>query len=207
MKTRALFIALMAVALAACNNTMQPEQQASTSNAATTTTQEQPQDIDLITPQGIGDFQLGSTIPDTHPDYTFKEVSIIDEEDMEELFYEVHKDGKLMFIIHPSLIDESCAYDDKIGQIAVFSNQYSYKGNRVGDNINDILKNNPGLKTTYFYDNNFRVTDGGITYYVDGNDYEGQLPEVPFDIPTPVDHPTFKPDAKVASIWISPAMD
>ena len=49
----------------------------------------------------------------------------------------------------------------------------------------------------------FRINDGNITYFVNSDAYDGPLPEVPFDIPAPVENPTFKPDAKVSAIWIT----
>jgi hypothetical protein len=86
----------------------------------------------------------------------------------------------------------------------VVSDQFTHNGIGVGSNVNDILKANPNLEVTFYDDQYFRINDGGITYLISSEAYDGPLPEVPFDIPAPVENPTFKPDAKVSSIWIHP---
>ena len=158
----------------------------------------------VITDEGIGDFKFGTIIPDTHPDYDIKEVLTVDEEEFEEMSYEFSKDGEVQFVVFPAYIDETDAQSDEIGAIMVMSDKYIYNGNRIGDNINDILKAQPELKVTFYDDNIFRINDGNITYFVNADNYDGPLPDVPFDMPAPVENPTFKPDAKVASIWVQP---
>ena len=115
-----------------------------------------------------------------------------------------NKDGEVQFVIYPSYIDETDAQSNEIGGIMVVSDQFTHNGIGVGSNVNDILKANPNLEVTFYDDQYFRINDGGITYLISSEAYDGPLPEVPFDIPAPVENPTFKPDAKVSSIWISP---
>ena len=204
MKTKALFFA-MAVALAACNNGNPQDQKANEpeSTAIQATNDNLPKK-DIITDDGLGEFQLGATIPESHPDYDIKAVVSVDEEEMEEVSFEFSKDGMVQFVIYPSYIDETDAQSNEIGGIMVVSDQFTHNGIGVGSNVNDILKNNPDLKVAFDDDQYFRIYDGGITYLISSDDYDGPLPEVPFDIPAPVENPTFKPDAKVSSIWILP---
>ena len=204
MKAKALFFA-MAVALAACNNGNPQDQKANEpeSTAIQATNDNLPKK-DIITDEGLGEFKIGDAIPDSHPDYDIKAVVSVDEEEMEEVTVEFSKDGVVQFIIYPSYIDETDAQTNEIGGIMVVSDQFTHNGIGVGSNVNDILKANPNLEVTFYDDQYFRINDGGITYLISSEAYDGLLPEVPFDIPAPVENPTFKPDAKVSSIWISP---
>ncbi len=204
MKTKALFFA-MAVALAACNNGNPQDQKAvEPESTAIQATNDNLPKKDIITDDGLGEFQLGATIPESHPDYDINPVVSVDEEDMEEVSFEFSKDGVVQFIIFPAYIDETDAQSNEIGGIMVVSDQFTHNGIGVGSNVNDILKANPDLEVTFYDDQYFRIYDGGITYLISSEAYDGLLPEVPFDIPAPVENPTFKPDAKVSSIWIHP---
>lgn len=205
MKTKALLFALLAVALAACNNGNPQDQKAvePESTAIQATNDNLPQK-DIITDDGLGEFQLGATIPESHPDYDIKAVVSVDEEEMEEVSFEFSKDGEVQFTIFPAYIDETDAQSNEIGDIMVVSDQFTHNGIGVGSNVNDILKANPNLEVTFYDDQYFRINDGGITYLISSEAYNGPLPDVPFDIPAPVENPTFKPDAKVSSIWIHP---
>lgn len=200
---RALFIVLLAMAFTACNNSKAPVQEAQEPDSvAMQMTHDNLQNTDIITKEGLGEFMLGATIPDSHPDYDIKEVFSVYEEEFEEVSYEFSKEGEVLFIVFPAYIEETDAQSDKIGGIMVVTDQFTHNGIGVGSNVNDILKANPDLKVTFDDDQYFRIFDDGIIYLISGNDYDGPLPEVPFDIPAPVENPTFKPDAKVSSIWI-----
>lgn len=205
MKTKALLFALLAVALAACSNGNPQNQKVieSESTAIQATNDNLPKK-DIITDDGLGEFQLGAAIPESHPDYDINTVFSVDEEEMEEVSVEFSKDGEVQFIIFPAYIDETDAQSNEIGGIRVMSDQFTHNGIGVGSNVNDILKANPDLEVTFYDDQYFRIYDGGITYLISSEAYDGPLPEVPFDIPAPVENPTFKPDAKVSSIWIHP---
>ena len=205
MKTKALLFALLAVALAACNNGNPQDQKAiEPESTAIQATNDNLPKKDIITDDGLGEFQLGATIPESHPDYDIKPVVSVDEEEMEEVSVEFSKDGEVQFIIFPAYIDETDAQSNEIGDIMVVSDQFTHNGIGVGSNVNDILKANPNLEVTFYDDQYFRINDGGITYLISSDAYNGPLPDVPFDIPAPVENPTFKPDAKVSSIWIHP---
>lgn len=205
MKTKALLFALLAVALAACNNGNPQDQKAvEPESTAIQATNDNLPKKDIITDDGLGEFQLGATIPESHPDYDIKAVVSVDEEEMEEVSFEFSKDGEVQFTIFPAYIDETDAQSNEIGGIMVVSDQFTHNGIGVGSNVNDILKANPNLEVTFYDDQYFRINDGGITYLISSDAYNGPLPEVPFDIPAPVENPTFKPDAKVSSIWIHP---
>jgi len=204
MKAKALFFA-MAVALAACNNGNPQDQKAvEPESTAIQATNDNLPKKDIITDDGLGEFQLGATIPESHPDYDIKAVVSVDEEEMEEVSFEFSKDGEVQFTIFPAYIDETDAQSNEIGDIMVVSDQFTHNGIGVGSNVNDILKSNPNLEVTFYDDQYFRINDGGITYLISSEAYNGPLPDVPFDIPAPVENPTFKPDAKVSSIWIHP---
>ena len=195
---RALFIVLLAMAFTACNNSKAPVQEAQEPDTATMQTTNN----DIITEEGLGDLKIGATIPDSYPDYDIEPVVSVIEDDMEEVSVEFSKDGVVQFIIYPAYIDETDAQSNEIGGIMVVSDQFTHNGIGVGSNVNDILKSNPDLKVTFDDDQFFRIYDGGIIYLISSEAYDGPLPEVPFDIPAPVENPTFKPDAKVSSIWI-----
>lgn len=183
----------------ACNNSSAPVQEAQEPEAATMQTTSN----DIITKEGLGEFKIGATIPDSHPDYDIKPVVSVDEEEMEEVTVEFSKNGEVQFIIFPSYIDETDAQSNEIGAIKVVSDQFTHNGIGVGSNVNDILKANPDWKVTFYDDQLFRIIDNdGIVYLVNPEGYDGPLPEVPFDTPVPVENPTFKPDAKVSSVWI-----
>lgn len=200
---RALFIVLLAMAFTACNNSKAPVQEAQEPDTvAMQMTHDNLQNTDIITEEGLGEFMLGATIPDSHPDYDIKEVFSVYEEEFEEVSYEFSKDGEVLFIVFPAYIEETDAQSDKIGGIMVVTDQFTHNGIGVGSNVNDILKANPDLKVTFDDDQFFRINDGGVIYLISSEAYDGPLPEVPFDIPAPVENPTFKPDAKVSSIWI-----
>ena len=195
----------MAVALAACNNGNPQDQKAiEPESTAIQATNDNLPKKDIITDDGLGEFQLGATIPESHPDYDIKAVVSVDEEEMEEVSFEFSKDGEVQFTIFPAYIDETDAQSNEIGDIMVVSDQFTHNGIGVGSNVNDILKANPNLEVTFYDDQYFRINDGGITYLISSEAYNGPLPDVPFDIPAPVENPTFKPDAKVSSIWIHP---
>lgn len=202
MKTKALFFA-MAVALAACNNGNPQDQKANEPDSTTVqVAHDNLPSKDIITNEGLGEFKIGATIPESHPDYDIKPVVSVDEEEMEEVTIEFSKDGVVQFIIYPAYIDETDAQSNEIGAIMVVSDQFTHNGIGVGSNVNDILKNNLDLKVTFYDDQYFRINDGGVIYFISSEAYDGPLPEVPFDIPVPVENPTFKPGAKVSSIWI-----
>ena len=200
---RALFIVLLAMAFTACNNSKAPVQEAQEPDTvAMQMTHDNLQNTDIITEEGLGEFMLGATIPDSHPDYDIKEVFSVYEEEFEEVSYEFSKDGEVLFIVFPAYIEETDAQSDKIGGIMVVTDQFTHNGIGVGSNVNDILKANPDLKVTFDDDQFFRINDGGVIYLISSEAYDGPLPEVPFDIPVSVENPTFKPDAKVSSVWI-----
>lgn len=200
---RALFIVLLAMAFTACNNSKAPVQEAQEPDTvAMQMTHDNLQNTDIITEEGLGEFMLGATIPDSHPDYDIKEVFSVYEEEFEEVSYEFSKEGEVLFIVFPAYIEETDAQSDKIGGIMVVTDQFTHNGIGVGSNVNDILKANPDLKVTFDDDQFFRINDGGVIYLISSEAYDGPLPEVPFDIPVSVENPTFKPDAKVSSVWI-----
>lgn len=186
------------MAFTACNNSKAPVQEAQEPDTATMQTTNN----DIITEEGLGDLKIGATIPDSYPDYDIEPVVSVIEDDMEEVSVEFSKDGVVQFIIYPAYIDETDAQSNEIGGIMVVSDQFTHNGIGVGSNVNDILKSNPDLKVTFDDDQFFRIYDGGIIYLISSEAYDGPLPEVPFDIPVSVENPTFKPDAKVSSVWI-----
>ena len=186
------------MAFTACNNSKAPVQKAQEPDSATIQTTNN----DIITEEGLGDLKIGATIPESYPDYDIEPVVSVIEDDMEEVSVEFSKDGVVQFIIYPAYIDETDAQSNEIGGIMVVSDQFTHNGIGVGSNVNDILKSNPDLKVTFDDDQFFRINDGGVIYLISSEAYDGPLPEVPFDIPVSVENPTFKPDAKVSSIWI-----
>ena len=203
MKTKALLIALMAVALAACNNTPQPNENKVADNTIVENTVSQ---LLAITPEGIGDLVIGATIPESIPDYEINPTTVVYEEDIEDLEYQVLKDGELVLALFPTYEDESDVPSDKIRSISVYSDQYVTPDQfRVGTSIQDILQKE-SVKT-YFDGEDFLVYDNGILYLLFPEDYDGELPEVPFDIPVEIEQPTFKADAQVREIQIIGSMD
>ena len=203
MKTKALLIALMAVALAACNNTPQPNENEVADNTVIENTNSQ---LFTIMPEGIGDLVIGATIPESIPGFEIIPTTIVYEEDIEDLEYQVLKDGEPVLALFPTYEDESDVPSDKIRSISVYSDQYVTPDQfHVGTSIQDILKKE-GVKT-YFDEEDFMVYDNGILYILDPEDFDGELPEVPFDIPVEVEHPTFKADAQVREIQIIGSMD
>ena len=203
MKTKALLIALLAVVLAACNNTPQPNENEGTNNTVVENTVSQ---LLAITPEGIGDLVIGATIPESIPDYEINPTTIVYEEGIEDIEYQVLKDGEPVLVLFPTYEDESDVPSDKIRSISVYSDQYVTPDQfHVGTNVQEILKKE-GVKT-YFDGEDFLVYDNGILYILFSEDYDGELPEVPFDIPVEVEQPTFKADAQVREIQIIGSMD
>jgi hypothetical protein len=203
MKTKTFIFALLAVAFAACNNTtQQTENEGSDNIIVENTIQNTASQLIAITPDGIGDLVIGSTIPDTIPDFEIVPTTIVYEEDIEDLEFHVLKDGKLVLVLFLTYEDESDVPSDKIRSISVYSDQYVTPDQfHVGSNIQDILKKED--VKTYFDGKDFLVYDNGILYIVFPEDYDGKLPEVPFDIPVEVEQPTFKVDALVREIQIT----
>ena len=198
MKTKALLIALMAVALAACNNTPQPTENKVVDNTIVENTVSQ---LFAITPEGIGDLMIGATIPESIPDFEIVPTTVVYEEGIEDLEYQIVKDGEPVIALFPTYEDESDVPSDKIRSISVYSDQYVTPDQfHVGTNVQDILKKE-GVKT-YFDGEDFLVYDNGILYLLFPEDYDGELPEVPFDIPVEIEQPTFKADAQVREIQI-----
>ena len=193
----------MAVALAACNNTPQPNENKVADNTIVENTVSQ---LLAITPEGIGDLVIGATIPESIPDYEINPTTVVYEEDIEDLEYQVLKDGELVLALFPTYEDESDVPSDKIRSISIYSDQYVTPDQfHVGTSIQDILQKE-GVKT-YFDGEDFLVYDNGILYLLFSEDYDGELPEVPFDIPVEVEQPTFKADAQVREIQIIGSMD
>ena len=207
MRTKALFIALMAVAMAACNtNPQQKEDDKADNSIVTNVVQNTESQAIIITPEGAGDLKIGSTIPDMIPGCEIKPFTIVYEEDIEDLEYQVFKDGKVVLTLFPTYEDESDVPSDKIRGITVYSDQYvSPDQFHVGSKIQDILKKQ-GVKTS-FNEENFLINDNGILYVLFPEDYEGELPDVPFDNPIEIEHPTFKADAQVRMIQIFGPID
>ena len=80
MKTKALFFA-MAVTLAACNNGNPQDQKAiEPESTAIQATNDNLPKKDIITDDGLGEFQLGAAIPESHPDYDINTVVSVDED-------------------------------------------------------------------------------------------------------------------------------
>ena len=203
MKTKALLIALMAVALAACNNTPQPNENEGVDNTVVENTDSQ---LIAITPEGIGDLVIGATIPESIPGFEIVPTTVVYEEGIEDLQYQVIKDGEPVLALFPTYEEESDVPSDNIRCIAVYSEQYVTPDQfHVGTNIQDILTKED--VKTYFDGEDFFVYDNGILYLVFPEDYDGELPEVPFDIPAEVEQPTFKADAQVREIQIIGSMD
>ncbi len=192
MKTKALLIALLALALVACNNTPEPtEPKEQTVDALGT----------LITADGLEHLKKGAELPDTIPGYEVTPVIVTYEEDMEELELHVVKDGKAVVILHPGFIEETDEPDDIIGAMTIVSDQFATaEGIRVGSSVQELLKKD-GVKV-FFDETAFHVTYNGIDYILFAEDYEGELPAVPFDVMAEVENPTFKADAKVREIFI-----
>ena len=193
----------MAVVLAACNNTPQPNENEGTNNTVVENTVSQ---LLAITPEGIGDLVIGATIPESIPDYEINPTTVVYEEGIEDIEYQVLKDGEHVLFLFPTYEYESDVPSDKIRSISVYSDQYVTPDQfHVGTNVQEILKKE-SVKT-YFDGEDFLVYDNGILYILFSEDYDGELPEVPFDIPVEVEQPTFKADAQVREIQIIGSMD
>lgn len=197
MKTKALLIALLAMALVACDNTNKKE------NKVTPEPVEQTVDAlgTLITADGVGSLTIESEIPDSIPGYDLVPIIVVLEEDMEDLELHVIKGEQAVLIIHPSYVEETDEPSDYIGGLTILSDQFATAdGIRVGSSIQDVLKKE-GVKVL-FDEQVFHVIDKGIDYILYAENYEGELPAVPFDIMAEVEHPTFKADAKVNEIVV-----
>ena len=201
---KALFIALMAFGLLACNNTTSSKgnDDAPASTAQITDASETDALLGaIITADGIGSLILGTKIPDTIPGYDVIFVIYEVEEGMEDVIVNIEKDNKLILQIQPGYIDETDASNDTIAGILVISDQFATAdGIHVGSSVQDILKKQ-GV-TTYFNEKRLFIQDNGLTYTIKPEDYEGELPAVPFDTPVKVEQPTFKADAKVMAIGV-----
>ena len=192
----------MAVALAACNNTPQPNENGDKDNIVVeNTVQNTDSQLITITPEGIGDLLIGTTIPDAIPGFEIVPTTVVYEEGIEDLEYQIVKDGEPVIVLFPTYEDESDVPSDKIRSISVYSDQYVTPDQfRVGTSIQDVLQKE-SVKT-YFDGEDFLVYDNGILYLLFPEDYDGELPEVPFDIPVEIEQPTFKADAQVREIQI-----
>lgn len=206
---KALFMALLAIGLLACNNTKTSKERSDISSATEQTTDSLEPDAllgSIITADGLGSLKLGSKIPDTIPGYEIKPVTIIYEEDIEDLEFQVLKNGDKVLVIHPTYEDKSDVPSDRIRGITIYNDQYVTPDEfHVGSNVQDILKKQE-VKTS-FNEENFVLNDGGILYVLSPDDYEGALPEVLFDNPVEVEHPTFKINAQVRMIQIFGPID
>ena len=206
---KALFMALLAVGLMACNNTKTSIERSDISSAPEQTTYSLEPDAllgSVITTDGLGNLKIGSKIPDTIPGYEIKPVTIIYEEDIEDLEFQVLKNGDKVLVLHPTYEDESDVPSDRIRGITIYSDQYVTPDEfHVGSNVQDILEKQ-GVKTS-FNEENFLINDGGILYVLSPDDYESALPEVPFDNPVEVEHPSFKTNAQVRMIQIFGPID
>lgn len=201
---KALFMAILAFGLLACNNTTSSNgnDDAPASTAQTTNASETDALLGAtITADGLGSLKLGTKIPDTIPGYDVVFIVYEVEEGMEDVIVNIEKDNKLFLQIQPGYVDETDASNDTIAGILVISDQFATKdGIHVGTSVNDIMKRQ-GV-TTYFNEKRFFIQDNGITYIIKPENYEGELPAVPFDTPVKVEQPTFKTDAKVMAIGI-----
>lgn len=197
MKTKALLFALLAMALVACDNTNKND------NKVTPEPVEQTVDAlgTLITADGVGSLTIDSEIPDSIPGYDIIPIIVVLEEDIEDLELHVIKGEQVVLVIHPAYVEETDEPSDYIGGLTILSDQLATAdGIRVGSSIQDVLKKE-GVKVL-FDEQVFHVIDKGIDYILYAENYDGELPEVPFDIMAEVEHPTFKPDAKVNEIVV-----
>ena len=199
-----IFVAILALSLIACNNSNSSKDSLDISSTMEQTSNPEEPDAllgSIITNEGLGNLKLGTKIPDTIPGYEVLFLIREIEEGMEDVIVEVTKDDKLFLQIQPGYVDETDAANDTIAGLLVISDQFTTtEGFHVGTNVHDILKKE-GV-TTYFNEKRFFIKDNGLTYIIKPEDYDGELPEVPFDIPVEVEQPTFKPDAKVRTIGI-----
>lgn len=199
MKIKALLIAFLAMALMACNNTHSPKED----NDAPIVTEPALDDVigTLITPDGLEHLELFEMIPDTIPGYDIVPVIVVYEEGIEGLELHVMKDGETLVVMHPEYDEDTDEPSDVLGGITVVSDKFATAdGIHVGSSIQDVLKRE-GV-TTLFDEQNFYVIDQGIDYVLNAEDYEGELPAVPFDIMAEVKDPTFKADAKIRKIQV-----
>lgn len=202
---KALFLALLAFGLMACNNTTSSKENADIPLATEQTIDSPEVDVLLnsfITAEGLGCLKLGAKIPDTIPGYEilyliYKKV----DEDVEDVIVEVKKEDNLMLQIRPGLVDETDAANDTIAGILIISDQFvTIDGIHVGSSVHNILEKR-GV-TTYFNEKRVYIKDNGLTYLLKPEDYEGELPASTFENPTEIEQPTFKADAKVGVIGI-----
>lgn len=197
MKLKALLIALLAMTMAACDSTNTKE------NNGASQPNEQTADAlgTLITADGVGSLTIESEIPDTIPGYDIVPINVVYEEDIEDIEYHVIKGEQVVLMIHPAYVDETDEPSNFIGGLTILSDQFATAdGIRVGSSIQDVLKKE-GVKVL-FDEQVFHVIDKGMDYIVFAENYEGELPAVPFDIMAEVEHPSFKPDAKVNEIVV-----
>ena len=201
---KTLFLALIVFGLISCNNSNSSKESLDISSTKEQTTNPAEPDALLgstITAEGLGSLKLGTKIPDTIPGYEVLFLVREIEEGMEDVIVEVTKDDKLILQIQPGYVDETDAANDTIAGLLVISDQFATtEGFHVGTSVQDILKKQN--VTNYFNEKRFFIKDNGLTYIIKPEDYEGELPVVPFDIPVEVEQPTFKPDAKVRTIGI-----
>lgn len=200
MKTKALLFAMLVMALAACNNGNAPKKEDDTVTVATEQTLD---DVlgTLITTDGLKHLELFKMIPDTIPGCDIVPITKVYEEGIEDIELHIIKDGETLVVMHPAYDDETYEPSDILGGITVMSDKFATADNiHVGTSIQDVLKKE-GV-TVMFDEQNFYVIDQGIDYVLDAEDYEGELPVVPFDIMSEVKNPTFKADAKVRQIQV-----
>ena len=201
---KALFMALLAFGLLACNNTTSSKGNNDAPASTVQTTNASETDAlfgATITADGVGSLKLGNKIPDTIPGYDVVFIVYEVEEGKEDVIVNIEKDKKLILQIQPGYVDETDASNDTIAGILVISNQFATAdGIHVGSSVHDILKKQ-GV-TTYYNEKRLFIQDNGLTYTINPEDYEGALPAVPFDTPVKVEQPTFKADAKVRAIGV-----
>ena len=201
---KALFIALLALGLMACNNSNSSKENSDISSTPEQTIYSTEADAllgSIITADGLGSLKLGSRIPDTIPGYEVLFLIYEVEEGMEDVIVEVNKEEQLMLQIQPGYVDETDAANDTIAGILIISDQFATAdGIHVGSSVHDILKKE-GV-TTYFNEKRVYIKDNGLTYLLKPEDYEGELPASTFENPVKIEQPTFKADAKIRVIGL-----
>lgn len=144
-----------------------------------------------------------SKIPETMEGFDIEQQAFKSKEG-EAVKYAFKKGDELVMVVEPYFDAKKNEFTDMVGAIMVYSDRYlTPESFHVGSPVSDVM-DAYGEKAVVYLDEDGKITleAGSLLYLLDRADYDGELPEFEPGVQKKIDHPTFKPEAKVKAIRI-----
>ncbi len=162
----------------------------------------------LITGESVGKFRIGRSIPgkESVAPYQLSRETLTtttEEGPYEETVYVLKDKEKVLLHFKPEFDYEIMQYNQKIGEIIVFSELFrTEKGIGVQSTVEDFIRNYPDYKLWYTYVSGMFVIENaelGAQFILDQKDFKGDVSNADSEITT-LDISDFKAGAKIKQV-------